>query len=301
MALGLVVALIGVLGVTPGVGPALAQESAPSEEDTPLESGAPVEKPSQSTPAMPPAFSPSGAGPGSGTGSETGIGSGSGSSAPASGPTESSQSGLPPLGAVTYENALQDERVFKAGYCFGRKAFSQYVGEGFKLRVMGPCHLLLDEAWIAVEANGVMVGDGEVAIDFKIVAGEPRSRLGIYVRGVNEQMIGAQIQPSRGEASLFTLNGGQQTDLAYRNNIPGYKSGDWNRLAIRVNGHNAWLLLNDEPLIHTNEVHADAGKVIIELLRDGSFEDEEESAVVFRDLTLTVLEGGEPGRAPTGP
>ena len=33
----------------------------------------------------------------------------------------------------------------------------------------------------------------------------------------------------------------------------------------------------------------------------GTREDEDETAVVFRDLTLTALEGGEPGRAPKGP
>jgi hypothetical protein len=204
------------------------------------------------------------------------------------------------LGAVTYQNALTDETVFKAGYCFGRKAFSHYVGEGFKLRVMGPCFLLLDEAWITVQANGVAVGDGEVAIDFKVVDGAERATVGLYVRNVNEQLIGGHVHPARGEASLFTLAGGQQTDLGYRNNlvVPPY---EWNRLALRVSGHDVWLLVNDEPVLYSREVHADAGKIVIEVVRGGDSEDEAETAVVFRDLTLTALEGGEPGRAPTGP
>ena len=165
---------------------------------------------------------------------------------------------------------------------------------------MGPCFLLLDEAWITVQANGVNVGDGEVAVDFKVVDGAERATVGLYVRNVNEQLIGGHVTPERGEASLFTLNGGQQTDLGYRNNlvVPPY---EWNKLALRVSGHDVWLLINDEPVLHSHEVYADAGKIVIEVVRSGDSEDEDETAVVFRNLTLTALEGGEPGRAPTGP
>ena len=130
--------------------------------------------------------------------------------------------------------------------------------------------------------------------------GAPRATIGLYVRGVNEQLIGARVHPVRGEASLFSLVEGKQTDPGYRANlvVPAH---DWNRLALRVAGHGAWLLINDEPVLHSGEVHADAGRVFVELIRGGNPDDEEETAVVFRDLTLTALEGCEPSRAPTGP
>lgn len=290
VALGLAVALIAVPGLPPGAPLAIAQDEAPEEEQAPPpQQGAP----NPSAPSGPgPAFSPSG------TGTPPGTGAGTGGPAPK--PAASGTPQPPPLGAPVYENALQDEKVFKAGYCFGRKAFSQYVGEGFKMRVMGPCFLLLDEAWITVEAQGVTIGDGEVALDFKIVDGAERAKVGLYVRSHNEQLVGAHVHPHRGEASLFTLNGGKQNDLGYKNNvvIPPY---EWNRLALRVSGYDTWLLVNDEPVLYTRDVHADAGKVIVELIREGDVEDEDESAVVFRDLTLSPLEGGEPGRAPKGP
>lgn len=314
VALGLAVALIAVPGMPPAAPPAIAQEEKPEEETAPPPSQPSTQQgePKPSGPA--PAFSPSGpgtgsgSGPGTGTGTapgsgsapSTGTGTGTGAGAPAPRPAASGTSALPPLGAPVYENALKDEKVFKAGYCFGRKAFTHYVGEGFKMRVMGPCHLLLDEAWITVEANGVTIGDGEVALDFKMVDGAERAKVGLYVRGHQERLIGAHVHPTRGEVSLFTLAGGTQTDLGYRNNVvmPPY---EWNRLALRVSGYDTWLLVNDEPLLHTREVHADAGKVIIELIREGDVEDEAESAVVFRDLTLSPLEGGGPDRAPKGP
>ena len=306
--LGLVVALIVVPGLLPGVPPAIAQDDeAPEVEPVaPASTGQPSNQQPASKPSGPvPAFSPSGPGSstGSGSGPSTGSGTGPGSGSGAPAPRSTGAGFTPPppsLGAVTYENPLKDEKVFKAGYCFGRKAFSQYVGEGFKLRVMGPCFILLDEAWITVQANGVNVGDGEVALDFKVVDGAERATVGLYVRNVNERLIGAHVAPQRGEASLFTLIGGQQTDLGYRNHlvIPPY---EWNRLALRVSGHDVWLLVNDEPVLHSHEVYADAGKIVIEVVRSGDPEDEAETAVVFRNLTLTALEGGEPGRAPTGP
>ena len=103
-------------------------------------------------------------------------------------------------------------------------------------------------------------------------------------------MIGAHIHPARGEASLFTQVGGKQTDLGYRNNVvaPPY---EWNRLALRVGGNKVWLLINDEPVLHSGEVHADAGKVFLEFIREGNLDDEDEAAVVFRDLTLTARRG----------
>jgi len=203
---------------------------------------------------------------------------------------------------VTYENPLKDERVFKAGRCFGGQAFSQYVGEGFELRVMGRCNLLLEETWITVQANGVMVGDGEVAIDFKVVDGVSRARVGLYVRSVNGQLIGAQVQPSKGEASLFRLLESKDTELGSRYDLWSVlKPNDWNKLALRVSGYDTWLLVNDEPVIYSKDVHADAGRVVVELVREGNVDDEDESAVVFRNLTLTAIDGAEPDRAPTGP
>ena len=305
LAFGLVL-VSGALPVAPGhVSQVVAQdEESPDQEpsDAPTESpgGAPASE-GTSAPAGPaPVFSPSGSGagtPASGAGSSS-AGSqptGSGQSQPSTG-----QAGLPPLGAVTYENALKDEKVFKAGRCFGGLGIGHYVGEGFRMRLSGRCNLLLDESEMSVEAGGVTVGDGEVALEFKTYEGGPRARIGLYVRGVNEQAIGAHLQPARGEASLFAVNGAETTDLGYRNNVVA-PINSWNRLALRVYGHNVWLLVNDEPILHSRDVHADAGKVFIEFIRDGDIEEAEETAVVFRNLTLTALEGGEPNRAPRGP
>jgi hypothetical protein len=312
VALGLAIALIVVPGMPPGAAPAIAQDEAPETEPASPPSTEQSGEPKPSGPSQPsgpaPAFSPSGPGSGSGTGSGSGApapkpaGQPAGPSAPSgsSAPSAASGSSLPALGAVTYENALQDEKVFKAGHCFGQNAKGHYVGEGFRLSATGRCPLILEESTISVWANGVTIGDGEVAIDFKVVEGSSRARVGLYVRNVNEELIGGQVQPARGEASLLTIKGIQQTDLGYRNNLV-VPQNEWNRLAVRVYGYNVWLLINDEPVLHSNEVYADAGRVIIEMVRDGDLDDGAEVAVVFRNLTLTALEGGDPERAPRGP
>lgn len=307
-ALGLVIALIVVPGLPPGAAPAIAQdEEQEVEPASPPSTEQPNQPPNQQPASKPsgpaPAFSPSGSGSSAGSGSGPGTGSGTGAGSGATAPS-SAGAGFtpspPPLGAVTYENPLKEEKIFKASRCFGGLGMGHYVGEGFKLRLMGRCFLLLDESEMSVEAQGVRIGDGEVALDFKVVDLAERVRIGLYVRGVNEQLIGAHLHPARGEASLFTQVEGKANDLGYRNNVvaPPY---EWNTLALRVSGYNVWLLVNDEPVLHSGEVHADAGKVFLELIRDGNPDDEDEAAVVFRDLTLTALEGGDPERAPRGP
>ena len=301
VALGLVIVLLVGLGSLSGASPVIAQGEMPEVEPGPApESPAPPATGPSTAPPAPkpsgpaPAFSPSGAGAGAGTGS--------GAAAPAPKPTGSSASSLPPLGAVTYENALKDDRVFPAGTCFGQNAKGHYVGEGFRLWAMGRCPLILDESTIGVKAKGVSVGDGEVALDFKLVEGFERATVGLYVRNVNEQVIGVHVHPARGEASMFSLAGGNQTDLAYRANLQSFVHvRDWNRLAMRVSGYNVWALLNDEPVLDAKADYADAGQIIVELVRDGDLDDGQEVAVVFRNLTLTALEGGEPDRAPKGP
>ena len=295
VALGLVIALIVVPVMPPGALPAIAQD----EESEEQEPAAPPSRPSAPKPSGPgPAFSPSGAG--TGTGTSTGPGTGSGTSQPAPQSAGGFSPAPPPLGAVTYENALKDDKVFPAGRCFGGLGMGQYVGEGFKMWLRGRCILILDDVEMSVASKGVNVGDGEVALDFKLVDGAERAIIGLYVRNINERSIGTQIHAARGEASLFTMAGSTSTDLAYRGNIviPPY---EWNRLALRVSGHNVWLLINDEPVLHSAEVPADAGSVILELVREGNPDDENESAVVFRNLTMTALDGGEPDRAPRGP
>ena len=318
VALGLVVALIFGLGLQPGVSPVIAQDETPEAEpaappSTQQSPGQPAPKPSGPTsPSGPaPAFAPSGPGTGSGTGSGSGAPAPKPAGQPASQPSGQpvpQPSGSfspppPPLGAVVYENALKDERVFKAGRCFGGYAFTQYVGEGFKMVVNGPCSLLLDEStWITVQANGVQVGDGEVAIEVKVVDSVSRTRVGLYVRNAGGKLIGAQVQPGKGEATLYHQVENQQTELASRYDLfSTLKPNEWNRVAVRVSGFDTWLIVNDEPVLYTREVHADAGGVIIEIIREGDVYDEDEAAAVFRNLTLTALEGGEPGRAPKGP
>ena len=74
---------------------------------------------------------------------------------------------------------------------------------------------------------------------------------------------------------------------------------DWNRVALRVRGTEAWLLVNDVPVLYSAEALDQAGSVGVELVREGSTEDEDDAVVVFKDLTLSSVTGSDPTRAPT--
>jgi hypothetical protein len=309
LALGMVVALIVGLGMLPAASPVIAQDDSPGLE--PVEpppslappSGQPETKPAgepkPSGPTQPsgpaPAFSPSGAG--------TGTSTGSGASGPLPKPAAPKIPPPPAIAAGVYSHSLGDGTVFPAGRCFWGYAQGMHVGEGFKLRVNGPCADSGPVADIAVDAKGIKIGDGDVALDFKVVDGVSRVRIGLYMRTLDGKSIIAYVSPNSGVASLMQLlKDNKEEPLAERSDLGSLmKPTDWNRLALRVNGLNSWVLINDEPVLYSAGDVYEAGKMGLYLMREGDPDDEYETAVVFRDLTLSTLEGADPARAPTKP
>ena len=141
-----------------------------------------------------------------------------------------------------------------------------------------------------------------MALDFQVQDGGGLATVTLYVRNRERRLIGAAVNVGKGQASLFQTIDGEQTDLAYRDSLDDMVQPDgWNRLAVRVYGNEMWLLLNDQPALYASGVMADSGSVGLRLLREGRVTDETGTIVVFRDLTLTTIEGADPSRAPTHP
>jgi hypothetical protein len=113
-------------------------------------------------------------------------------------------------------------------------------------------------------------------------------------------MFAASLSFGSGEATLFKRDGGNDTVVASRQDLHDTLDPTaWNRLALRVKGGEAWLLVNDEPYLYASDVIDQVGGVGLELIREGSTVDEEEIVTVFRDLTLSSLADADPARAPT--
>src|SRR5262249_22226578 len=75
-----------------------------------------------------------------------------------------------------------------------------------------------------------------------------------------------------------------RTDLASR-----VASDDWNSLAIRMDGPNFWVFLNNELLISLSESTADRGTVAFRIQRTGPPDDAAEVAVVLGTLRVSRL------------
>jgi hypothetical protein len=236
----------------------------------------------------PPAFKPSGPEP-----------SGGPASAPGRAAPRAGTPAPPTVAAGVFQSDLKDGRVFKPGKCPTISAGGDLISDGFRLVVIGPCFDDSTVADVSVPAQSMSVGDGDVAMDFKVVDGGPLATISVYVRNKDRKLIGASINAASGTASLFQTVEDTTTTLASRTDIGDLVNPeDWNRLALRVSGTEVWLLLNDTPALYATDVLDQAGGVGI---REGAPDDDAGSIVAFRDLTLSVLDGEDPARAPTFP
>ncbi|MGE3268215.1 MAG: hypothetical protein AB7P40_05670 [Chloroflexota bacterium] len=208
----------------------------------------------------------------------------------------------PAAGAVVYQQPLTDTAIFRAGRCQTDQAGGGPVGEGFRISVAGRCGEASETAEVALAGRGISLGDGELALEFKVVAGSDRASVSVYARNQSGKLIGVTVRPAAGAASLFSLSDGTITELTSRTDISSLvKPSDWNRLGLRVMGAEMWLLVNGEAILHAADVIQEAGGVGIRVLREGSPDDDREIAVVFRNLVLSTVTDAEPSRGPTFP
>lgn len=198
-----------------------------------------------------------------------------------------------------YTNGLAGPEPFPVGVCPTEKAMGENVGEGYKMTVRGRCLPEFATADVAVPATGVSLWDGDVALDFKVVAGAERAGLALFARYVDRAGIGTRIRPGTGEIVIFKRAGGTSTTLASRTDPAVFPDqSDWQRLALRLRGGEVWVLVNDKPVLYASDILDQNGAIMLQVLRDGDVDDEAEVAVVFRDLTLSTVDGSTPERGP---
>jgi hypothetical protein len=182
----------------------------------------------------------------------------------------------PEIGAVVVEDPLTTPSVRPVGQTPTVATLGENVGEGISTM------------------RGLIIADGEVAVDFWVTQGAPRTTIGINARVHDRDAIGITFAPGEVAASVFKRTGGQLARVATRRDLAGYVDlAEWNRLAVRVRGNEVWLLLNDEPLLYTDAAANDQGLVQLYVIREGSLDDNVESSVVFRNLAMSTLADGE--------
>lgn len=206
----------------------------------------------------------------------------------------------PMVGDTVVSDGLMDARIFASNTCPTNRGLSQNVGDGFILKIWGRCLPDRGDVDIPAPARGILLLDGDVAVDYKVVQGGARTGFNIYLRNRVGASLGASFNPTTGEASLFRLQSGSATMLWQRNDLAGYAyPDDWNRIGMRLSGNEVWLLLNEQTILYATGTPPEFGGMGLRVYREGSFDDNVEAAVVFRNLTVSSLVGGDESRQPT--
>jgi hypothetical protein len=196
---------------------------------------------------------------------------------------------MPDVGPVRLEDPLTAPGLLRAGRCPTGRNLGEFVGDGYILKVTGKCS---ENDPVAIAApspfQGLTFSDGEVRLEARAVSGHDRVAFVLGVRGQTPAAgsYQATIMPGRGVASLTTGT----SEVAMRTGLGGRLAPDgWNSLAVRAQGPNLWVLLNDEPILTTTDPAYQSGSVFIGVRRLGDANDSPESAVVVRNLRVSSL------------
>lgn len=221
----------------------------------------------------------------------------------------------PAVGITILEDELREPTLIQPFACRSQRAGVDYVGEGLRLKLTGPCNDGEIIAGIGPFIRGLTMLDGEVRLEVKAVSGIDRVRIGIDTRAQPftpdalksltslPAAHAGGIEPGRGQA-LLGLVGQPFT----RKELGGLVSAEaWNTVALRLQGPNVWLLVNDQPTLFFTDSTVDRGEVFFDIVRvsDGPRpsvtdpNDTTEIAAVFRNLKVSALAEGDPTRMPS--
>jgi hypothetical protein len=218
-------------------------------------------------------------------------------------PQQNPDVGPPPLGAVVFEVPMTSgmpRLESPSGLIIG-----EHVGEGFIVKVRGPLYPG-GPASMFVHFVGPVIQDGEVRVEAKVVNGVERAfffllaRTSPYRDETGKESRGAYaggFHPGTQNVMLYRMGDPMATLATHEPAGPvgQLRPDDWNAFALRMQGHRLWVLVNDEPVLTSEDERWDRGGVSILVSRYGvATDDPREVAVVFRNLRISELADQEP-------
>jgi hypothetical protein len=219
----------------------------------------------------------------------------SASSAPPSGPP-------PNVGEVVYQDTLTAPGIIPMGSCPTGKGHGEVAGEGFLMVVSGKCTAQSRGAGVGPDLPGLTVPDGEIRVELKVTSGFDRSYITLVtrIRTTPRGGYGVSIAPGSGNGVLLWLGQDAAPPLARRTDLAGlFHRDEWNTLAVRLAGSSIWLIVNDQPVFMVDDSVVDTGAVSLGIGRSGNLDDDDEVAVVFRNFSVSKIEGAPEDRAPS--
>jgi hypothetical protein len=215
-------------------------------------------------------------------------------------PLVTAQEAPPPeAGPTVIEDSLTEMGAVRGGPCPSGRGGGEFVGEGYSIKVAGPCGET-GAAFLTIYVPGLTVKDGEIRLEMKVVSGTDRAYPFISFRQQGTSALGyyVSLSPSRATVELYVVREDSRTVLMRRDDLVELAAPDsWHSLAVRLQGSSLWVLLNDQPVLSAVDATFDQGDLGLALQRTGNASDEQESAVVYRNLRVSLLAEGDPARA----
>jgi hypothetical protein len=216
--------------------------------------------------------------------------------------------GTPPEpGQLVYEESLSEPGLIRGRACPTGRGRAEMVGEGLLFAIQGRC-MPGGSASLVTSLDGLTVPDGELSVEFKIVNGFERIDMALFARGIRGEMPGDYIfgiAPERGRAFIAKdqtprSSSGEATTLVDHTGLKElFHRNEWNTLTIRLYGPELWLFINSQLAVSAADDTLDTGTVSLGVGRQGNPNDDQEVAVVFRNLRVSTIVGAPDKRAPT--
>lgn len=208
----------------------------------------------------------------------------------------------PEVGSVIFEDPLTSTGVATAFDCPTGRGSHRFVDQGHRLSVRGKCTETATGAGVGFRLDGVSLPDGEIKLELKVDAGRDRAGFALAFRAPPGQQGGYVVTliPALRGVTMSKVTSEGRSRVATRMTLPEMLApGRWAILALRVRGPDFWLLADEDVILSGSDPTYDAGTASFALVRGGSPEDDEEVAVVVRNLRVSALAGSDQARAPS--
>jgi hypothetical protein len=203
----------------------------------------------------------------------------------------------PVVGEVIVKDPLRTPRVLPGSdACPSGRNLGAFVDEGYLLKIAGRCQDDSMYTGIDVTIPDLVVHNGEIRLDAKVVSGHDRAFVSVLFAQSIDPPTGYMVQmvPARGLASLSKAEAyvrrHRYSTVERRADLRELMSpNDWNDIAVRRDGPNFWILVNGELILSASDPSFDGGGVAFALYRGGNTDDDAETAVILRNLRISRL------------
>ena len=158
----------------------------------------------------------------------------------------------PGTGSVVFEHPLTSPGVVPTGFAAPGRGAVEQSAEGVILEVWGRCAEQAQTATQGASIRGLVLADGEVSLEFKVLSRRGKNRRFRRLRSpVCTEFLLIQRPAMSGVGTLARSSGGPIETLAQRKMISGkiVTPDDWNSMSVRLQGPNLWLVVNDQPVL----------------------------------------------------